>query len=255
MSNKSVAIILPCLFFGIAFCLISCDENQQEVVIAMGFSGGHYLEVANLDTLSNLSQMNMSVEIWASGDASEAETARPLLFLGNSSGGTEVAFYRGVDDSSLVSVYVRDQLLGHFNVSGLDWRRAAVHYLCLTRFKTRFSFYFDGKLLKQEYITVSDQGNVYYNMLIGSDNTNYWRGTVREVRLWSKKLESSEVVFHHRRPDKLTEHYSPTGLDNLEGLWRFQEETTDLVLDASKNDNHAYIHGDPSSIFWIYGSN
>ncbi len=254
MNNKSIAIILSCLLFGVAFSLLSCDENQTKVVVAMGFLGKHYLEVANLDTLGGLSQMNMSVEIWAAGDSSWAETTLPLLFLGNNSGGTEVALYRGAGDSSLVLVYVRDQLLGQFSVSGLDWRRAEIHYLCLTRFKTRFSFYFDGKLLKQEYITVSDQGNVYNTMLIGSDNTNYWKGTVREIRFWSKKLESSEVAFHHRRPDKLTEHYSPTGLDNLEGLWRFQEETTDYVMDASKNNNHAYIRGDPSSIFWVYGS-
>jgi hypothetical protein len=254
MKNKSIAVILSCLLCGVEFGLISCDENQTEVVVAMGFLGKHYLEVANLDTLSGLSQMNMSVEIWAAGDTSWADIERPLLFLSNSSGGTEVAFYRGADDSSSVSVYVRDQLLGQFSVGGLDWRRAQVHYLCLTRFKTRFSFYFDGKLLKQEYITVSDQGNVYHNMLIGSDNINYWKGTVREARFWSKKLESSEVAFHHRRPDKLTEHYSTTGLDNLEGLWRFQEEATDFVLDASKNDNHAYIRGDPGSIFWVYGS-
>jgi len=254
MNNKSIAIILSCLLFSAGLGLSSCGENQTEVVIAMGFSGEHYLEVANLDTLGSLNQMNMSVEIWAVGDASEAETALPLLFLGNSSGGTEVAFYRGAADSSLVLVYVRDQLFGQLNVSGLDWRRAEVHYLCLVRFTNQFSFYFDGRLLKQQYITVSDQGNVYSNMLIGGDNTDYWQGNVREVRLWSKKLESSEVAFHHRRPDKLTEHYSPTGLDNLEGLWRFQEETVDFVLDASKNNNHAYIHGDPSSIFWVYGS-
>jgi hypothetical protein len=254
MNHKSIVIILSCLLIGFEFGLVSCGENQSEVVVAMGFSGKHYLEVANLDTLSGLNQMNMSVEIWAAGDASEAETALPLLFLGNSAGGTEVAFYREAGDSSGISVDVRDQLFGQFSVGGLDWRRAEVHYLCLTRFKTRFSFYFDGKLLKQQYITVNDQGNVYSNMLIGSDNTGYWQGTVREVRFWSKKLESSEVAFHHRRPDKLTEHYSPTGLDNLEGLWRFQEKTTDFVPDASKNDNPAYIHGDPGSICWIYGS-
>jgi len=233
----------------------------------MGFSGGHYLEVFYSATLQSLVSSDFTIEIWAAGDTSRADVSRSLVMFGNNHGGNEIAIYQGPVDSSLIIVYIDDRRFEFFGVEGLDWRKEKTHYLCLTRIDSSkynpsnfFSFYVDGKLLKTAVIDLDSLDISGINMLIGADydgvNTkpgNYWVGTIDEVRIWTKAIQSAEVSFHHKNPDKLTEHYSSAGLDHLIGIWRFNEEFEDFVPDESGNANHAYFQGDPGSIYWDTG--
>ena len=98
------------------------------------------------------------------------------------------------------------------------------------------------------------------NMLIGADYDppginsnpgNYWVGTIDEVRIWTKAIQSSEVSFHNKYPDKLTEHYSSEGLKPLIGIWRFNKTSSDIIHDESGNGNVAVVRGDSESLFWV----
>ncbi|MBC8491452.1 MAG: LamG domain-containing protein [Candidatus Marinimicrobia bacterium] len=247
---------------AIVVIFLSCSDDSEERITSMGFSGGHYLEVRNSTTLKSLVSSDFTIEIWAAGDTSQAVVSRSLVMFGNNDGGNEIAIYQGPGDSSLVTVYIDDQWFGFFNIDGLDWSKEKCHYLCLTRADNFFTFYFDGKLLKTEALNSVDLDIGSSNMLIGADYDppdvnnnpgNYWEGTIDEVRIWTKVIQSAEVSFHHKNPDKLTEHYSSAGLDHLIGIWRFNEEFEDFVPDESGNANHAYFQGDPGSIYWDTG--
>jgi len=233
----------------------------------MGFSGGHYLEVSNSTTLKSLVSSDFTIEIWAAGDTNRADTSRSLVMFGNNDGGNEIAIYQGPGDSSLIIVYINDQRFEFFGVEGLDWRKEKTHYLCLTRIDSSknnpsnfFSFYVDGKLLKTAVIDSVNLDIGKSNMLIGADYDppgennkpgNYWVGTIDEVRIWTKAIQSSEVSFHNKYPDKLTEHYSSNGLEPLIGIWRFNNKQTGIIPDESGSGNDAVIRGNGESLFWV----
>jgi len=246
----------------IAVLFLACSDDSEEHITSMGFSGGHYLEVPNSATLKSLVSSDFTIEIWAAGDTSQAAVSRSLVMLGNNDGGNEIAIYQGPVDSSVVAVYIDDRRFEFFGVEGLDWNKEKGHYLCLTRADNFFTFYFDGKPLKTEALNSVDLDIGSSNMLIGADYDppgvnnnpgNYWVGTIDEVRIWTKVIQSAEVSFHHKNPDKLTEHYSSGGLDHLIGIWRFNEEFEDYVPDESGNANHAYFQGDLDSLYWDTG--
>lgn len=247
------------LTFGLLCGIIRCSrEESEEAVTAMGFSGGHYLEIANSASIKAVAAGDFTIEIWAGGDTSRAEVARTLVMVGNNDGGNEIAIYQGPENSSMVVVFIDGRLFGRFYVTGLDWSAGEKHYLCLSRAANFFSFYFDGRCLRSVALDNTDLDIGTSNLLIGGDYDgfnsspgNYWVGTMDEVRLWSKAIHSDEVKFHYRNPDKLTEHYSSDGLTPLKGLWRFNREYSGYVPDESGNDNHAVIRGDSESVYWV----
>ena len=236
-----------------------CSGESEETINSMGFTGEHYLEIANSASLKSLMSDDFAIEVWATGDSSRADVSRTLVLLGNNSGGNEIAIYQGAVDSSMVIVYVDDKMFGMFSVSGLDWTACKKHYLCLSRADNFFSFYIDGRRLKSTSMDNTDLDIGSSNMLIGADYDppgvnsnpgNFWVGTIDEMRIWTKAIQSSEVSFHNKYPDKLTEHYSSDGLDPLVGIWRFNEERTGFIPDESGNGNNAVIRGNSETLFW-----
>jgi len=247
------------LMFGLLCGIFCCSpDSPDETVVAMGFSGEHYLEIANSASIKAATAGDFTIEIWAGGDTSRAEVARTLVMVGNNDGGNEIAIYQGPEDSSMVVVFIDEQLFGRFYVTGLDWNADEKHYLCLSRAANFFAFYVDGRRLRSVELANTDLDIGTSNLLIGGDYDgfnsnpgNYWVGTIDEVRLWSKAIHSDEVSFHHRNPDKLTEHYSADGLVPLKGLWRFNRKYSGFVPDESGNDNHAVIRGNSESVYWV----
>lgn len=247
------------LMFGLLCGVSRCSrENPDEAITAMGFSGEHYLEIANSASIKAATEGDFTIEIWAGGDISRAEVARTLVMVGNNDGGNEIAIYQGPEDSSMVVVFIDEQLFGRFYVTGLDWNAGEKHYLCLSRAANFFAFYVDGRRLRSVELANTDLDIGTSNLLIGGDYDgfnsnpgNYWVGTIDEVRVWSKAIHSDEVSFHRRNPDKLTEHYSADGLVPLKGLWRFNRESSGYVTDESGNGNHAVIRGNSESVYWV----
>ncbi len=69
---------------------------------------------------------------------------------------------------------------------------------------------------------------------VNSNEGNFWYGYIDEVRIWNKDLISTDVEFHYKNPDKLTQHYSPSIINTLIGLWRFNEVVDEFVPNESK---------------------
>jgi len=242
------------------FLFSACDEPPaEEGLNSIRLGGNCYLEIANTDTLRQLFMNDFSIEIWVKGDTSLPDTQRTLFMGGNNDGGDELTIFQGADDSSLIEVYIDDQLFGDFSIPGTDWREPVFHHICVTQSDEVVSFYFDGDQIQSRYISglMLDIGQS--NLLIGGDYNppglnahvgKYWIGNVDEVRLWKRSISASEVSFHADHPDKLLRHYSAEDLATLVGLWRFNSEYSDKIPDESGCGNIMTIRGIKSRISW-----
>jgi len=236
----------------------NCSEPVvEESTNSIRLGGACYIEVANSDTLESIFSGDFSLELWAMADASLPTSPRCLLMVGNDAGGDELAIYQGAEDSSLIVVYVDEQLFGSFKISGLDWRRSYFHYVCLTEADNVVSFYFDGIKISSRLIAGLNLAIGTSNLLIGADYDalnsnvgNYWRGNFDEVRLWTRCLDDSEVQFHFNNPDKLLELYVPADLATLAGLWRFNAVFSSSVNDESGWGQVTTLRGSTANITW-----
>ncbi len=113
------------------------------------------------------------------------------------------------------------------------------------------NIYGNGEQLGSETVNI-DLDVADSDALIGADwdlsndpstLSNFWYGAIDEVRLWTTVLPAGEMDFRYRNPDKLTKNYSPTGLDPLLGLWRFNQRGSDgnVVPDRSGKGNDAML--------------
>jgi hypothetical protein len=211
------------------------------------------LAVLNLDVFS--------LEIWAAGErVPTGVTESPTLFMvSDDQGDNEIGIYRPAADSNRIFVFIGEVPVGSYEVPGCDWHDPEVFtYIALTYDGNIARVYGNGQLLDTNSMGINlDIG--LSHALIGADwdaqndpstLSNFWYGAIDEVRLWTKILPGSEMDFRYQNPDKLTRNYSPTGLDALIGLWRFNEEGRDgdQVDDDSGKRNHAILNANGGTI-------
>jgi len=56
---------------------------------------------------------------------------------------------------------------------------------------------------------------------------NYLFGYVDEARLWNTYLNETIILFHHLNPDKISQYSSDQILQNLHGLWKFNNSNNE----------------------------
>lgn len=241
--------------------LVAC-VNEPEVVRSVVLTSGAYVQITNRQipgqptdstTLAALNDDIFSLEIRAAGDTiSEDLTESPALFMvGNDAGGDEVVVLRVPGDSSMIYAFIDNNYLGSYSIPGCDWNDPDVFtHIVLTYDGSVAKVYGNGEYLGSKTLGADlDIGTSH--ALIGADwdavNSslgNFWYGAIDEVRLWTKVLPVSEIEFRYRNPNKLTKNYSPTGLDPLLGLWRFNERVSDgdTLPDDSGKGNDAVLN-------------
>lgn len=243
--------------------LLTCCE-EPEVINSIVLGGGAYVQITNrqvvgqpLDSTSLAALNNdvFSLEIRAAGDTLPAGiTESPTLFMiSNAAGDDEIGLYRDPFDSSQIIVYLGHQFMGLYTVLGCDWNDPDVFtQVVLTYDGATLKVYGNGELLGTRTPAVDlDVG--LSHALIGADwdafndpstLSNFWYGAIDEVRLWTKVLPVGEMAFRYQNPDKLTKNYSPTGLDLLLGLWRFNQRGGDgsEVPDGSGKGNDGVLN-------------
>ena len=235
---------------------------EVEVVNSVVLSGGAYVQITNrqvlgapLDTTS-LAVLNgdvFSLEIRAAGDTIPQGSDAPALFMiGDGQDGNEIAVSRSTSDSSKVYIYLGNQYIGNYSIPGCDWNDPDVFtQVVITYDGATLNVYGNGEQLGSETVSV-DLDVADSDALIGADWDlsndpsylgNFWYGAIDEVRLWTTVLPAGEMDFRYRNPDKLTRNYSPTGLDALLGLWRFDQRGSDgdVVPDGSGKGNDAVL--------------
>lgn len=240
---------------------MACTE--VEVVNSVVLSGGAYVQITNrqdpfapLDTTS-LAALNsgvFSLEVRAAGDTIPQGSDAPALFMiGDGQDGNEIAVSRSTSDSSKVYVYLDNQYMGNYSIPGCDWNDPDVFtQVVITYDGATLNIYGNGEQLGSETVSV-DLDVADSDALIGADWDitndpsslgNFWYGAIDEVRLWTKVLPAGEMAFRYQNPAKLTRNYSPTGLDKLIGLWRFNDKEWrdgDRVPDGSGKGNDGVL--------------
>lgn len=239
---------------------IACTE--VEVVNSVVLSGGAYVQIINrqvsgqpLDStsLAALNNNVFSLEIRAAGDTLPQGSDAPALFMiGDGQDGNEIAVSRSTSDSSLVYVYLGNQYIGDYSIPGCDWNDPDVFtQVVITYDGATARIYGNGEQLGSRSVSF-DLNVADSHALIGADWDltndpsslgNFWYGAIDEVRLWTKVLPAGEMDFRYHNPDKLTKNYSPTGLDALLGLWRFNRRGADgdVVPDGSGKGNDGVL--------------
>lgn len=265
-SRSVVTSIVFLILMGLSAC-----EQGSEAVNSVVLRGGAYAQITNrqqagelLDSTS-LAAINsnvFSLEIWAAGEiVPSGVTESPALFMvSDDEGNNEIGIYRLASDSNRIFVFIGELApVGIYEIPGCDWFDPEVFtHVVLTYDGTTARIFGNGQQLGNKAIGVNL--NIGLNhALIGADwdtpnnpltLSNFWYGAIDEIRLWTKVLPSSEMKFRYKNPDKLTRNYSPTGLDNLIGLWRFNEEggDGDQVNDDSGKGNHAILNANRGTI-------
>ena len=244
--------------------LLSHCEQAPDPIRSVVLSGGSYVRIPNRQvvgqprdstSLAFLSDDVFSLEIRAAGDTVPAAVQEsPALFMiGNAQGGDEIAVARSLFFADRIFVFLGDSSLGSYTIPGCNWNDSDVFtQIVMTYDGTTFAVYGNGEQLSSQSVAI-DVDVADSDALIGADwdgpnDTatlgNFWYGAIDEVRLWATVLPASEMLFRYQNPDKLTRNYSPTGLDPLIGLWRFNRagQDGDLVPDGSGKGNDAVLH-------------
>ncbi len=256
--------------------LIACEEEPEEIN-SIVLAGGAYVQITNRQDLqlppdtTAITALNggvFSLELRAAGDTLPGGGGRPpaLFMVSNNLGEDELGIYRIPSDSSRIMVYFNNRSVSVIPIPNCDWDDPD----CFTQVVVTYdggtvSVYgngiFLGSAADATELDIADS-----HALIGADwdinnnvasLDNFWYGAIDEVRLWTQVLPANEMDFRYKNPKNLTRHYSADGLDNLLGLWRFNNERHEgeEVLDFSGNANHAYIHsGDGSFYFSTSGA-
>ena len=250
---------------GLLGILISACSEPTPVTRSVVLSGGAYVRITNRwipgqpqdsTSLAALSSDVFSVEIWAAGDSLPPNTLeRPSLFtISNAANGTEIGIFRAPFDSSAIFVILSGQFIPQlFSIPGCDWNDPDLFVqVVLTYDGNTLTLYGNGTRLGST--TLGANIDVFdSDALIGAEwgtrndpstLDNFWYGAIDEVRLWTIVLQEGEMAFRYNNPGKLTRHYSPTGLDALIGLWRFNRAGLDgdPVLDGSGKGNDAVLN-------------
>ena len=263
-------ILFTTLLFVSVLLLVNACQKEPDEINSVVLRGGAYARITNrqsagqpLDSTS-LAALNLdvfSLEIWASGErVPSGNIESPTLFMvSDDQGDNEIGIYRPYSDSTAIFVFIGDTYVGRYEVSGCDWHDPEIFtQIVLTYDGSVARIYGNGELLDANPVGINlDIG--LSDALIGADwdapndpstLSNFWYGAIDEVRLWTKVLLESEMEFRYRNPDKLTRNYSPTGLDALIGLWRFNDEVSDggQVDDDSGKGNHATLNANGGTI-------
>ena len=265
LTQEAGGLIGRTILAGLLGILVPACTEPTPITRSVVLSGGAYVRIANRwipgqpqdsTSLAALSSGEFSVEIWAAGDSLPPNTLeRPSLFtISNAANGTEIGIFRAPFDSSAIFVILSGQFIPQlFSIPGCDWNDPDLFVqVVLTYDGNTLTLYGNGTRLGNT--TLGANIDVFdSDALIGAEwgtrndpatLDNFWYGAIDEVRLWTIVLQEGEMAFRYNNPGKLTRHYSPTGLDPLIGLWRFNRAGLDgdPVLDGSGKGNDAVLN-------------
>jgi hypothetical protein len=118
---------------------------------------------------------------------------------------------------------------------GTDWNHIAITYT-----SKRPKIYLNGMLVHTGLASMKT--HVFAPHQLGGGSYGYFKGVVRNVRVWDRVLSNAEIaVSVSGDPDK----------DKLVGGWEFSEGSGTIAYDNSGNHNHAAIRG---AKWMAYGS-
>ena len=244
--------LLPILF------LFSCIDLiiQEEIYNSLYFSGGSWIEFAEIDSMK-LESNNFTIQLWVSGGDVNTNEAPAMFSLIDPNDNITLAILRDVNQKNSITTII-NSTVGKQEYSGLDWSDSNKFYLFSFNFSDTkgLNIYInDYKILSSNSLLDVNGSTLNVGAIVNEDRTileNFRHGYIDEIRLWNTILTDSTIKFQSEQPDKLGDNYRYTDengneistyLDSLIGIWRLNfEEPLTIIEDDSEHDNDGNIY-------------
>lgn len=174
------------------------------------------------------------------------EDVHDSIIVSKFGSGAEWTFGFTGDDRLALALYPGEQLAKTTQTQEIlegTWHHVAGTYngLGASNAASGIKLYIDGVL--QDDISLAQSPN-YTAMAatdepvrIGIQGGNDFKGSIDEVRIWSRELSEQEIA------DKLAKKLNPEIEDGLVGYWKFDEGIGNTAYDSSGNGHHGSIEG------------
>ena len=244
--------LLPVLF------LFSCIDLiiQEEIYNSLYFTGGSWIEFAEIDSMK-LESNDFTIQFWVSGGDVNTNEAPAMFSIIDPDDNITLAILRDVNQENSITTII-NSAVGKQEYSGLDWSDPDDFYLISLLFSDSkgLNIYInDYKILSSGSLLDVQGSMLNVGAIVNEDRTireNFWYGYIDEVRLWNTRLADSTIKFQSEHPDKLGDNYRYTDgngneistyLDSLIGIWRLNFEVPlTLIEDDSEHDNDGNIY-------------
>ncbi len=235
--------LLPILF------LFSCIDLiiQEEIYNSLYFTGGSWIEFAEIDSMK-LESNDFTLQFWVSGGDVDTNEAPAMFSLIDPYDNITLALLRDVNQKNSITTII-NSVIGKQEYSGLDWSDSDNFYLISLLFsdsKGLKIYINDSNIINSESLIDVGGNKLNVGAIVNKDRTileNFWYGYIDEVRLWNTLLADSTILFQYAHPEKLGDYYRYTYYDSLIGLWRFNwDKPLSTIEDESDFDNDGTIY-------------
>lgn len=246
---------------GTASCQVNLSASASGTVSTPAWSNDYsinldgtndYIEADGFDAHSIIGTGALTLSVWFKRDTSTSDQA--LVYIGES-GANHDYLYIDVRSDSRVRVTYREGSGGGFSVHPTDTTTNNTwHHLVTTRSGTTAKLYLDGT-----EIGSGTNAEVGANLGDSSSLTQFgaWRGggvwydgKVDEIAIWDVALSSADVtaIYNNGAPNDLTDSgsYNTDRSNDLQGYWRFEENTGTSIADSSGNSRTATLTNGPT---------
>ena len=234
--------LLPILF------LFSCIDLiiQEEIYNSLYFSGGSWIEFAEIDSMK-LESNDFTIQFWVSGGDVNTNEAPAMFSIIDPDDNITLAILRDVNRENSITTII-NSAIDKQEYNGLDWSDSDKFYLFSFNFSNTkgLNIYInDYKILNSSSLDVRGS-TLNVGAIVNGDRTireNFWYGYIDEVRLWNTRLADSTISFQYAHPNKLGDYYQYSYYDSLIGLWRFNwDKPLSTIKDESDFDNDGTIY-------------
>ncbi|MDC0449170.1 LamG domain-containing protein [bacterium] len=205
-----------------------CELDGTDDYVDMGSFTG----VDQIDTIT--------YSVWISPDFIQTEGSDGyVLDIGSESR----IFFKATLDDFRFTMSTSDGQVGA-DTTGLTWTADTWHHIVGTYDGTIAKVYWDGELNNSSPGTGTIDAVGIYSTYIGarSDDSNYWDGTIDNVRIYNRTLSPKEVQALYSWAPGPVAHY------------KFDENTgTTSTYDSSGNGNTGTMNGSMTEADWIRG--
>ena len=230
--------LLPILF------LFSCIDLiiQEEIYNSLYFSGGSWIEFAEIDSMK-LESNDFTIQFWISGGDVDTNEAPAMFSLIDPYDNITLALLRDVNQKNSITTII-NSVIGKQEYSGLDWSDSDNFYLISILFSDSkgIKLYIDSTQIFSSESLIDVVGNMLnIGAIVNKNRTireNFWYGYIDEVRLWNTRLADSTISFQSIHSEKLGDYYRYSYYDSLIGLWRFNLATPNTTIEDESDFNN-----------------
>ena len=230
--------LLPILF------LFSCIDLiiQEEIYNSLYFSGGSWIEFAEIDSMK-LESNDFTIQFWVSGGDVDTNEAPAMFSLIDPYDNITLALLRDVNQKNSITTII-NSVIGKQEYSGLDWSDSDNFYLISILFSDSkgIKLYIDStQIFSSESLIDVVVNMLNIGAIVNKTRTireNFWYGYIDEVHLWNTRLADSTISFQSIHSEKLGDYYRYSYYDSLIGLWRFNLATPNTTIEDESDFNN-----------------